>query len=253
MRSVLQETLPLPESAERVLADLDEVETRRAYARDVWTWIVSCVSTVDELDPSTPIKPFPSQVCPEHARYAGGPIPLQCPACAGCMQPLAYLRDLARQWQSSTPPLLLIPKARRMRLTWLMVACHVWLAVQRPHSNVFFVSSKEQKSAELIDRAHGILARLSRYGGSQRVQPVADPPSLRLENGALIMGVPEGADQLRQYTATAILADEFGTWQWPRQAFVAMRPCIDGGGRLTLLSSAWPGTWAEMVRGEFLG
>jgi hypothetical protein len=220
----------------------------------VWTWITACVTTVDELDPLTPIKPFPTHVCPEHARYAGGPEATPCPICSRPTAPLTYLPALARQWQSATPPLLLIPKARRMRLTWLLVACHVWLALERPHSNVFFVSSKEDKSAELIERARGILARLPELGGgAQVVVPRASPPSLRLENGALLMGVAEGADQLRQYTATAILADEFGTWQYPRAAFVAMRPCIDGGGRLTLLSSAWPGTWAEMVRGEFLG
>jgi len=251
---MLTTALPLPEHAEAVLADLDEVETRESYARDVWAWITDCVTTVDELDPATPIKLFPTQVCATHAQYAGGLIPRACPSCQRPMSPLAYLRDLARQWQSASPPLLLIPKARRMRLTWLLVACHVWLAVQRAHSNVFFVSSKEEKSAELIERARGILARLPALGGgAQQIQYRMSPPSIRLENGALLMGVPEGADQLRQYTATAILADEFGTWQYPRAAFVAMRPTIDGGGRLTVLSSAWPGTWAEMIKGEFLG
>jgi hypothetical protein len=248
-------TLPLPEACEEVVADLDEVEARLAYASDVWRWIVDCVTTVDELDAVTPIKPFPTHVCPSCARYAGGDAtPSCCPGCRGVMHPLTYLATIARQWQSMTPPLLLIPKARRMRLTWLLVACHVWLALQRPHANVFFVSSKEAKSGELIERAQGILTRLPALGGGgQRLRPLSDPPSIRLENGSLLLGVAEGADQLRQYTATAILADEFGTWAWPRQAYTAMRPTIDGGGRLTLLSSAWPGTWAEMVRGEFLG
>jgi hypothetical protein len=249
-------TLSRPDRA-AVLADPHDLKrhlTAARYAADVWTWVVDCVTTVDELDPSTPIKPFPTQVCPDHAQYAGGAAVTACPTCTRPMSPLAYLRDLARQWQSSAPPLLLIPKARRMRLTWLMVACHVWLACHRPHANVFFVSSKEDKSAELIERARGILARLPALGGGgQVIVPRASPPSLRLENGALLMGVAEGADQLRQYTATAILADEFGTWNWPRAAYTAMRPTIDGGGRLTLLSSAWPGTWGDMIKGEFLG
>jgi hypothetical protein len=79
------------------------------------------------------------------------------------------------------------------------------------------------------------------------------PPLLQLDNGAMLFGVAEGAEQLRQYTATAILADELGTWQWPRAAYTAFKPCVDGGGRLTLLSSAYPGFWAELVRGEVLG
>jgi hypothetical protein len=243
-----------PEAIETFLSDLDQTTTRRAYARDPWRWIAECVTTVDELDALTPVKPFPTAVCVSCPRYVGGCDPAQCPTCGTSLQPLTYLHDLATQWASATPPLLLVPKARRMRLTWLFVACHVWLALHRPHANVFFVSSKEDKSAELVERASGILSRLPEVGGGGRViERRNGPPSLRLDNGALILGVAEGADQLRQFTATAILADEFGTWVWPRAAYSAMRPCIDGGGRLTLLSSAWPGTWAEMIKGEFLG
>lgn len=244
----------LPEDLTGWLEDLEQVEAKIANQRDVWHWLSSSVWTVDELDPHRPIKPFPTGVCTSCNSYVAHGREV-CAVCQSNIRPMIYLRSLAQQWQSGAPPLLLVPKARRMRMTWLFVACHVWLALQRPHSNIFFVSSKEEKSAELVERARGIIARLPESGGGGRpVEHRADPPSVRfVETGASITGVAEGADQLRQYTATAILADEFGTWAWPREAFSAMRPCIEGGGRLTLLSSAWPGTWAEMVRGEFLG
>lgn len=239
--------------AERLVDEIDYVEAADRYAADPWAWLSACVTTVDELDAATPIKPFPVAVCRPCARYVGGGVP-QCPVCTGPLASLTYLRDLARQFATGRPPLLLVPKARRMRMTWLFVSVHVWLALQRPHAAIFFVSSKEEKSAELIERAHGVLLRLPPEGGGGRlVDRKNGPPMLRLDNGASITGVAEGADQLRQYTATAILADEFGTWNWPRAAFSAMKPCLDGGGRMTLLSSAWPGTWAEMIRGEFLG
>ena len=248
-------TLPeVPATAEALLDEVAAIHRAETYRRDPWAWLTACVTTVDELDPVTPIKPFPTAVCRPCARYVGGDVSHPCPVCSGPRAPLTYLRDLAHQFATGVPPLLLVPKARRMRMTWLFVGVHVWLALQRPHANIFFVSSKEEKSAELIERAHGILLRLPLEGGGGRlVERKNDPPRLLLDQGAQLMGVAEGADQLRQYTATAILADEFGTWQWPRQAFSAMRPCIDGGGRLTLLSSAWPGTWAEMIKGEFLG
>jgi hypothetical protein len=242
-------------NARDVLDDLDFVERSLACARDPWIWLSTCVTTVDELDPSTPVKPFPTHVCVTCARYHGGLDVRQCAACGGPVRLLTYLRDLARQWQTATPPLLLVPKARRMRLTWCFVALHVWLALQRPHANIFFVSSKEEKSAELVERARGILARLPEHGGGGRpLESRMGPPSVRLiDTNASITGVAEGADQLRQFTSTAILADEFGTWQWPRAAYAAMRPTMDGGGRITILSSAWPGFWAELIRGEALG
>ena len=237
--------------AERDLARLD---AERRYRADAWSWVRECVWTVDELDPRTPVKAFPVAVCLGCGRYAGHGV-ARCATCSGGLAPMRYLEALTRQWQSASPALLLVPKARRMRLTWLFVALHVWLAWTRPLSRIFFVSSKEEKSAELIERARGILARLPPHTmGALRVLGKNSPPEVTLvDTGAKLLGVPEGSDQLRQYTATAILADEFGTWEWPRSAFSAMRPCIDGGGRLTLLSSAWPGFWRELVAGEALG
>jgi hypothetical protein len=238
-----------------VEADLTRIDAEARYRRDAWSFIRECVTTVDELDPETPIKPFPVGVCVRCQRYLGHPDRQRCPRCGQPGQPLGYLEHLARQWQTGEPALLVVPKARRMRLTWLFVALHVWLAWSRPKANVFFVSSKEEKSAELVERARGILARLP----TDRVVPFKvhhknSPPEIRLlGNGAKIWGISEGADQLRQYTATAILADEFGHWEWPRNAFTAMRPCIDGGGRLTILSSAYPGFYRELVAGEALG
>jgi len=240
------------------LADLDTLRTQlrqlqdeARWRRDAWAFVSECVTTVDELDAVSPIKPFPVAVCAPCERYVGHVDRLRCPRCGAAPAPLAYLEQLARQWQSATPPLLLVPKARRMRLTWLFMALHVWLAWTRPASKSFVVSSKQEKSGELIERARGIIARLP---FTLHVTSRSDPPELRLsETDALVMGVAEGADQLRQYTATAILADEFGTWVWPRNAYAAMRPCIDGGGRLTVLSSAYPGFWRELVAGEALG
>lgn len=235
--------------------DLTRLRDEARWHADAWAFVSELVTTVDELDPVTPIKPFPVAVCRRCAIYLGHAARTRCPRCQDLPDPLVYLSALARQWQSAAPPLLLVPKARRMRLSWLFVALHVWLAWTRPAAKVFFVSSKESKSAELLERARGILARLSLAGGpALHVTARADPPELRLtETGTQLFGVAEGADQLRQYTATAIMADEFGTWEWPRAAYTAMRPCIDGGGRLTVVSSAWPGFWRELVAGEALG
>lgn len=231
--------------------ELRQLQDEQRWRRDAWAFVSECVSTIDELDAVTPVKAFPVAVCVPCERYVGHGDRARCPGCGAVPSPLAYLESLARQWQAATPPLLLVPKARRMRMTWLFVACHVWLAWTRPQSKSFFVSSKEEKSGELIERARGIIARLP---FRLHVTAKRDPPEIRIsETDASIMGVAEGADQLRQYTATAILADEFGTWVWPRNAYAAMRPCIDGGGRLTIVSSAWPGFWKELVGGEALG
>jgi hypothetical protein len=225
---------------------------RRRYAKDPWAWLTECVTTIDELD-INPIKAFPTSACIRCQGYLGHRNRERCPGCGGATTPLAYLEHLTRTWQRADVPILIVPKARRMILSWLFCALHAWLAWTRPYAKIFLVSSKESKSAELLDRVHGILERLP----PERCAPVKlvrtlSPPLLQLPNEAMVYGVAEGADQLRQYTATAILADEVGTWTWPRAAYTAFKPCTDAGGRLTLVSSAYPGFFAELVRGEIL-
>ena len=62
-----------------------------------------------------------------------------------------------------------------------------------------------------------------------------------------IQGVPQGADQLRQFGATAILMDEFAFWERGRETFFASKPTIDGGGKITLISSPREGFFKEIV------
>jgi hypothetical protein len=241
------------EHIEAAAPEYEREAHRRRYARDPWAWLTECVTTIDELDPAQPVKPFPVAACRACARYLGAAEGACCGRCGGSAAPLAYLRHLAESWHRAEPPILIVPKARRMLLTWLFCALNAWLAWTRPYAKVFLVSNKEQKSAELLDRVHGILERLP----PDRCAPLSiartlSPPLLQLDNNAMVFGVAEGADQLRQYTATSVLADEVGTWTWPRAAYTSMKPTTDAGGRITLVSSAYPGFFAELVRGEIL-
>jgi hypothetical protein len=240
-------------SVKMALDEADREINRRRYEQDPWAWLCECVSTVDELDPVHPIKPFPTHVCRACERYLGGPANGRCDRCGGDAAPLGYVRHLTETWHRG-PSLLFVPKARRMLLSWLFCSLAAWLAWSRPHAKCFLVSDKEAKSAELLDRVHGILERLPPETCTPvRMHRTLAPPLLVLDNQAMVFGIAEGADQLRQYTATSILADEFGTWLNPRAAFSAMKPTIDGGGRLTIVSTAYPGAWAECIRGELLG
>ena len=237
-----------------VRRDLGRLEAEGRYRGDAWAWIKECVWTVDEVDAEETIKPFPVAVCVGCNRYMGHREGGRCRRCGVVGQPMKYLEVLAREWQRGKPEILIVPKARRMRLTWLFVSLNVWMCMYRKNANCWFVSSKEEKSGDLVSRAKGIVERLPQ----DLLEPVKtyhrnSPPELRfLETGSKIMGVPEGADQLRQYASTSILADEIASWEWPRAAYTAMKPTIEGGGRMTLLSSAYPGFYRELCAGEII-
>jgi len=245
----------LATSEPSTLDDIAAERARRAAAAPsaIWDWITRAVWTIDEADLKRPIKPFPAAACVPCQRYLAGWESDECPQCGAPGSPLTYLRLIAEQWATGAPPLLLVPKARRMRISWLMVACHVWLAVHHKAAAIYIVSSKEGKSRELVDRAEGILRRMVPVGGAAvpRWTVAKDPPTITFPDlGSKIVGVPEGADQLRQYTATAILCDEFATWAWARASYVAMKPTIEGGGRITVVSSAYPGFFLSLISGE---
>jgi hypothetical protein len=191
-----------------------------AYAADPWLFLSNAVWTLDQIRGE--IRPFPRE---------------------------DYLQTVCRAWHKSR--LLLIPKSRRMMITWTMVALHYWLARFRPGTTVAFVSRKEGRSesegsAELVARAKFIHDHLP-----PEVEKIDTEykfcrltfPSIHSE----ILGIGQGPDQLRQLTLTAIFADEMSFWETARDAYIASRPTIEGGGRFTGVSSAGPGFFEQLV------
>ncbi len=117
-----------------------------------------------------------------------------------------------------------------------------------PSRQVFFASKKEDNSAELINRAKFIYDHIP--AAKLPIKPEIRSTYLELEFPGLrskITGVPEGSDQLRQFGASAIFCDEFGFWQDARKAWRAMKPTVEGGGRITAVSSAQIGSFFKEV------
>ena len=190
----------------------------RTYFNNPWSMVEDgVVYTLDSTDLLQPVKPFPAH---------------------------PWLKLMAEKWLEE--PLFASFKSRRMTITWLMVFLHLWLAMFREGASVFFVSDKEEKSDELIDRAHFIYNNIP---STSMLKPLCKRSYCYLEFPGLnsyIHGVPQGADQLRQYTATAILNDEFAFWSKGRETFMASKPTIDGGGKVTLISSPMEGFFKEL-------
>ena len=133
-----------------------------------------------------------------------------------------------------------------MMMTWLMVFLHTWMAMFREGAAIYFVSDKEEKSDELVRRAGFIYNHIP---DDKLLKPMAKLSYCYLEFPGLnsfIQGVPQGADQLRQYGATAIFADEIAFWDKARETFMASKPTIDGGGKFTGISSPKDGFFKEL-------
>ena len=189
-------------------------EVARA-SEDLQFYLRTMVLTMDEHDDKHPIKPLPM-----HKQY---------------LQELAS--DFLRE------PLLLIEKSRQMMVTWLMVACHLWDAQFHEGRRIFFQSKKEVDANHLIDRAKIIY---NNYPEPYKAiiherYPARTPQSyLKLEfykNQSILQGTAQGADVLRQYTASRIFSDEMAFQDKAEEAFIAAKPTIVGGGKFVGVST----------------
>jgi len=173
--------------------------------------------TLDEADLQQPVKEFPHE---------------------------PWLEYVMQEWMDHK--LFAIPKSRRMMQTWTMAVCHLWLAMFHEGANVFLVSDKEEKSDALVKRCEFIFDHIP---SGRILLPKKRSKFCLMEFPGLnsfIRGVPQGAGQLRQYTATALMFDEFAFWERGRETLSASKPTIEGGGRLTIISSAQEGAFQDV-------
>jgi len=206
-----------PKFAEDVLPN-KIAKNMEVYYSNPWAMVEDgCIYTLDQANLLDPIKPLPNQ---------------------------PWLESIAMAWMEDH--LLAVVKSRRMIITWTFVFLHLWLAMFREGAAVFFVSDKEEKSDELVRRAEFIYNHIP---DDMVLKPRTKGSYCNLEFPGLnsfIKGVPQGERQLRQYTATAIFADEFAHWDNAKATFMASKPTIEGGGKFSCVSSPKEGFFKEI-------
>jgi hypothetical protein len=175
-----------------------------------------------------------------------------------------YLEYLTRTRRENylTPPIHAYEKSRRMLISWWLLSLYLYdTLTQYNHAN-FVGSRKLEGSAYFLgeERILGVYERIPAdvwpnkpqlIHGSKRgmgYETLTCP-----ETGSFLMAIASGADQLRQYTASNVFGDEIAFWQWWGRSYKAMRPCIDGGGHIDLVTTADLGSEAEEVYYPRLG
>lgn len=155
--------------------------------------------------------------------------------------------------------ILLIPKSRRMMMTWWCLAMCLWRALFFPNQTIFVQSKKMSDSAYLLgdDRIIFMYNKLLRdihdfpkILRKNRDNESKGYASIHFDNGSSIVAVAEGPDQLRQYTASMVYCTEMAFWSSARLTWIALRPVIQGGGKILIDSSANPGFFREIVEGS---
>ena len=232
-------------------AHVDE-ELQRCKARFAY-FLMRYVKTVDEHDPSSFAKAIPR---------------------------LVYLREIADLLQRE--PRIAIEKSRQLMISWICISYVLWHSLF--HANVlFFIQSKKSEdAAALLDRCYQIYHRLPGWmrerfpinlGSGRPGMPLFSHLyfTWRTEDEKLfgytveegmsfkdlvsanatrshIFAVPQGSDQIRQFTATGLFSDEAAYQTEANEAYTAAVPAMAPDSKMIFVSSAAPGFFESLCR-----
>lgn len=137
--------------------------------------------------------------------------------------------------------LVVILKARQLGMTWLVVGRALWLMLFRPAATALLFSQRDDEAVHLLGfRLAGMYDRLPAWQHVRSVD-VRNAHEFRLSNGSAALAFPTTGG--RSYTATLAIVDEAdhvggGAGGDSLDALLdAVKPTIDGGGSLVLLST----------------
>lgn len=210
-----------PEKAREQVRNLTRYRTRP------WEFLTECVFTLDQVDRQNPVKHFPAH--------------------------LDYLRLLTLLWLKHL--LMGIPKSRRMTASWTFISLYLQDTIFNRGRFNGLISKKEDDAADLLSRAEFIYHHIPDWrlpnallpkiknGKMSKSPPVMEFPEI----DSKLQGFPSGADQLRQFTLSGLLGDECAFWDDAEEFYSATKPTLDGGGRMTLISSRAPGFFKKIV------
>jgi len=139
---------------------------------------------------------------------------------------------------------VIILKARQLGLTWLLIAYGLWMLLFRPGSGVLLFSRRDTEASDLLSRLKQMHARLP--GFLKATVTVSNEHEFSFgELGSVAQSFPTTKHSGRSFTATLAVVDEADFIRWLKQLLNAVKPTVDAGGKLVLLSTIDKENWGS--------
>lgn len=136
--------------------------------------------------------------------------------------------------------LFLILKARQLGISWLVLAYALWLCLYHPGRLALVFSIGQAEANEMLRRVHVMYWRLPADVRATLPKLLKDnTEEMAWDNGSRVLSLPARKNAGSGYTASLVILDEFAKNQWAREIYTAVKPTIDGGGKMIILSSAY--------------
>ena len=130
--------------------------------------------------------------------------------------------------------LVIILKARQLGMTWLCLGFALWLMLFRPAATILLFSKTDDEAVHMLDfRLKGMYERLPNFLKSRAVVK-NNAHEWVLANGSMAKALATTRGD--SYTVTYALVDEADLVPNLDEMLNSIKPTIDAGGRLTLLS-----------------
>lgn len=133
--------------------------------------------------------------------------------------------------------LIIILKARQLGISWLTCAYVLWLCVRQAGRTVLLFSQGQLEANELIHR----IRTLEHHHVDRPLFPqltTDNTAELAWDNGSRVLSLAATRRAGRSFTASLVVLDEFAFMQWGSDVLSAVKPTIDAGGKLVVISSA---------------
>ena len=133
---------------------------------------------------------------------------------------------------------VIILKARQLGISWLLCGYALWKCLYWPMKTGLIFSKGLEEAAEMVRRIQGMYNRMP---DSMKVDlPVmtGNTEELKFSNGSRIKAQAATKTAGSSFTASFVLADEFAKMVWANDLYTSMKPTVDGGGQLIIVSTA---------------
>jgi hypothetical protein len=163
-----------------------------------------------------------------HGDGGGGTMPFQLwPAQTGVM------------WQLMTQQLIIILKARQLGISWICCAYALWRCLFQSGQVVLIYSKGQLEANKMLGRVKRLYERLPPWLLAATPARTTDNTTVQgWANGSRIESLPASPGSGRSETASVVILDEAAFLQFADALFSALKPTIDGGGQLIMLSTA---------------
>jgi len=135
-------------------------------------------------------------------------------------------------------PRLLILKARQLGISWLCCAYALHLCLFKPNRLVLTFSIGQEEANEMMRRIQAMYDRLSEGMRAEHPTSKRNTEEIVWANGSAIHALPSRKSAGSGYTASLIILDEFAKNENASKLYAAVKPTIDGGGKMIILSTA---------------